>query len=142
MSKLRSKFKSKFMSKLRSKLVVVRWVLTESCYQINFIETNLVSPNLFIGVGRTYHSANNDSDGNSEDMSFDDSDSNSDSNGSDNYYPLCDEFGIENYLMNIPANELYYGNPNGIPQGAENGFDLDLYDIQVTVQSALNKYID
>ncbi len=80
---------------------------------INYITSNDgmgVPPNNFIGVGR--HTDGND-------------------------YLACSRAGIPTYIMNIPAAELFDGDPN-VPAEVANGFDLDLWKLQVTVRDEFN----
>ncbi|KAF9116175.1 hypothetical protein BGX27_004515 [Mortierella sp. AM989] len=43
----------------------------------------------------------------------------------------CDAPGIPMYQMNLPAADIYNGDPQGIPAGNVLGFNLDLWDILV-----------
>ncbi|RUS27057.1 hypothetical protein BC938DRAFT_483766 [Jimgerdemannia flammicorona] len=49
----------------------------------------------------------------------------------------CNNPGIQNYQIHIPAPELFNGVPGGIPAGAANGFDLDLRELQNVVRILL-----
>jgi len=52
--------------------------------------------------------------------------------------PACNAGGIPQYVLNIPAAEIFAGSPGGIPPGAANGLNLDLWLIQSEV---LNEYV-
>ncbi|KAF9100436.1 hypothetical protein BGX27_000409 [Mortierella sp. AM989] len=43
----------------------------------------------------------------------------------------CDGAGIPAYQLNIPAVDIYNGDPQGIPAARIHGFNLDLWDIQM-----------
>ncbi|CAI2178223.1 19385_t:CDS:2 [Funneliformis geosporum] len=79
---------------------------------VNYIiNTMNVPPNNFIGVGRTVNDVN--------------------------CLP-CDRAGIPIYQMNIPAAELFDGDPNGVPMAAAGGFNLDLWEVQVKSLKGFN----
>lgn len=42
----------------------------------------------------------------------------------------CDAPGIPIYQLHIPAAEIFKGSPSGVPLGAINGFNLDLWEIK------------
>ena len=74
-----------------------------------------VPPGIFIGVGSP------------------------DPNNNNNNFPPCNAANIPTYTMNIPGTELFDGVPaNHLPAGFAAGFNLDLWDLQVVVQEALN----
>ena len=70
-----------------------------------------VPPNNFIGVGRTANGVN---------------------------CPPCNGIGIQTYQMNIPATELFDGDPTGVPASAIGGFNLDLWEFQVVIRESFN----
>ncbi|RGB40119.1 hypothetical protein C1646_664092 [Rhizophagus diaphanus] len=79
---------------------------------VNYIiNTMKVLPNNFIGVGRTVNGVN---------------------------CPPCNMAGIPMYQMNIPAAELFDGDPNGITAVAAGGFNLDLWELLVKARKGFN----
>ena len=46
--------------------------------------------------------------------------------------------GIPTHQMNIPAQELFDGDPNGIPAVAIGGFNLDLWEHQVKARKGFS----
>jgi hypothetical protein len=46
--------------------------------------------------------------------------------------------GIPMFQMNIPARELFDGDPNGVPRAAAGGFDLDLWELLVNARRGFN----
>ncbi|GBC15737.1 uncharacterized protein OCT59_027702 [Rhizophagus irregularis] len=57
-----------------------------------------------------------------------------------NNYPACNMANIGLYLMNIPANELFDGDSTVRPftQAINQGFNLDLYEIQEAIRNEFN----
>ena len=49
---------------------------------------------------------------------------------------LCNTIGIGTYIMNIPADELFDGDPTVRPfaSALNQGWDLDLYEIQKAIK--------
>jgi len=81
---------------------------------VEYLENTVgVSPNIFTGVGRIDITTGID-------------------------YPLCNAPGIQIYQMNIPAAELFNGDPLGIPAAAVGGCDLDLWQLQLKVRRGFN----
>jgi len=52
------------------------------------------------------------------------------SDANNNPFPPCARAGIPAYQMNIPATELFDGDPTGVPASAVGGFNLDLWELQ------------
>ncbi len=52
------------------------------------------------------------------------------SDANNNPFPPCARAGIPAYKMNIPATELFNGDPTGVPASAVGGFNLDLWELQ------------
>jgi Uma2 family endonuclease len=78
----------------------------------NYIINDMkVPPNNYIGVGRTVNGVR---------------------------CPPCNGADIQTYQMNIPAAELFDGDPTGIPAAASGGFNLDLWELQVDVRRGFN----
>ncbi|CAI2164465.1 14070_t:CDS:2 [Funneliformis geosporum] len=79
---------------------------------VNYIINTMNVPhNNFIGVGRTANGVN---------------------------CPPCNMTEIPTYKMNIPAAELFDGDPNTIPAVAAEGFNLDLWKLQDKVRKGFN----
>ena len=55
-----------------------------------------------------------------------------------NPFPPCAMAGIPAYQMNIPATELFDGDPAGVPASAIGGFNLDLWEFQVVIRESFN----
>ena len=55
-----------------------------------------------------------------------------------NPFPPCTMAGMPTYQMNIPATELFDGDPTGVPAAAVGGFNLNLREIQVVARRTLN----
>ena len=52
------------------------------------------------------------------------------SDANNNSFSPCARAGIPAYQMNIPATELFDGDPTGVPASAVGGFNLDLWELQ------------
>ncbi|CAG8504416.1 4453_t:CDS:1 [Acaulospora morrowiae] len=60
------------------------------------------------------------------------------SDANNNPFPPCARAGIPDYQMNIPATELFNGDPTGVPASAVGGFNLDLWELQLVARQEFN----